>query len=280
MKLGLNSKEQVEKILVEGAWIKDIKVDIQNIQKERTNSTKIRQCFKCPKYTHYAKQCKSETEFCTVGAGTHNFKVCPNRQTPKCRNCNRSQIAISNKCFTQQDKQMQSECDNKSTAPAQPPQQLPSLPASTANETGSEFLYQEGEMKFAAAKIDAEMEANGDPYIFLQIMNSFFQANGMSQIHITTEQNTYAHTVRQHTHSQPDHTNPPCSSPQSHQNSTISNIIHAHHTTIHPCPPPTNSHSVVFTIILTTPSPGSLPHTNPSQHTNIGTKSKTPLHKS
>lgn len=55
------------------------------------------QCFKCFKFNHGAKICKS-TQKCSICTGEHHFKECKNEKAIKCINCQGSHLAISRDC--------------------------------------------------------------------------------------------------------------------------------------------------------------------------------------
>ncbi|CAF3281340.1 unnamed protein product [Rotaria sp. Silwood2] len=58
------------------------------------------QCYKCLKYGHIAKYCKSDTQICSrCGDTNHKYDTCPNiNQNPICCNCKGQHIATSPEC--------------------------------------------------------------------------------------------------------------------------------------------------------------------------------------
>ena len=57
------------------------------------------QCYKCFKYGHVAKYCKSDDQICSSGGDKHKYENCPNsNQQPVCCNCKRIHIATSREC--------------------------------------------------------------------------------------------------------------------------------------------------------------------------------------
>lgn len=55
------------------------------------------QCFKCFKFNHGAKICKS-TQNCSICAEDHHYSECTNNSVMKCLNCGDSHLAISRDC--------------------------------------------------------------------------------------------------------------------------------------------------------------------------------------
>jgi hypothetical protein len=55
------------------------------------------QCFKCFKFNHGAKICKS-VQKCSVCSGEHHFSECPDNNIIKCINCQGPHLAISRDC--------------------------------------------------------------------------------------------------------------------------------------------------------------------------------------
>ena len=55
-------------------------------------------CFKCLKYGHLQYFCRQQQQTCSACAGTHAFRDCPNKETPKCANCGGAHNAASREC--------------------------------------------------------------------------------------------------------------------------------------------------------------------------------------
>ncbi|KAL0840011.1 hypothetical protein ABMA28_015338 [Loxostege sticticalis] len=55
------------------------------------------QCFKCFKFNHGAKICKSEQK-CSICSEEHHFSVCTSNKVAKCVNCQGAHLAISRDC--------------------------------------------------------------------------------------------------------------------------------------------------------------------------------------
>lgn len=55
------------------------------------------QCFKCFKFNHGAKVCRT-TQKCSICAGEHRFSECNNKNAIKCINCEGPHLAVSRDC--------------------------------------------------------------------------------------------------------------------------------------------------------------------------------------
>lgn len=70
------------------------------ISEPATQNNKPSQCYKCFKYGHVAKYCRSNNQICSrCGEGDHKYDNCPKfDQHPICCNCKGEHIAISTDC--------------------------------------------------------------------------------------------------------------------------------------------------------------------------------------
>lgn len=96
LKIIFETKQNVEDTLTNGLKLYNSIIPGVNISKEKF--TAIKQCYKCFKFTHYSSECHLTEGFCSICGDTHNYKVCPNKNKPKCINCKGKHIAIAASC--------------------------------------------------------------------------------------------------------------------------------------------------------------------------------------
>ncbi|CAF1323168.1 unnamed protein product [Rotaria sordida] len=78
-----------------------LQIDSMHFIAEAANhNNKPSQCYKCLKYGHIAKYCKSDIQICfRCGDTNHKYDTCPNsNQNPMCCNCKGQHIATSSEC--------------------------------------------------------------------------------------------------------------------------------------------------------------------------------------
>ena len=105
LKITLVSKEQVERALVQGLWLRGMKFEPENIQKEKEN--KVNQCYKCFSFEHSTKNCKQPNQICSICTENHNYRDCTAKDDPnkiKCNNCGGKHISIARSCPTRKQK--------------------------------------------------------------------------------------------------------------------------------------------------------------------------------
>ena len=57
-----------------------------------------RRCFKCQQFGHGARTCQATEDICPLCSGTHKQDDCPNKESPKCPNCDGAHPATSREC--------------------------------------------------------------------------------------------------------------------------------------------------------------------------------------
>ena len=57
-----------------------------------------RRCFKCQRFSHGARTCRATEDICPLCSGTHKQDDCPNKESPKCPNCDGAHPATSRDC--------------------------------------------------------------------------------------------------------------------------------------------------------------------------------------
>jgi hypothetical protein len=55
-------------------------------------------CYKCQKYGHVTRHCRQEEERCSICAGAHSHRECPDKTQKKCANCGGEHEAASSGC--------------------------------------------------------------------------------------------------------------------------------------------------------------------------------------
>ena len=95
LKVTFETLEQTNFAFENGFNIGDFKIDANNIRRE--DFVEIRQCFRCFAYDHFSNKC-AKTPICSICSQTHSFKTCPNKEHPKCANCQGPHWAIASAC--------------------------------------------------------------------------------------------------------------------------------------------------------------------------------------
>ena len=201
----------MDQAIIKGVWLQKTFLEQKYINKEKFET--IRQCFKCFKYNHYTNKCSRDTPLCSIFSGEHHYKDCPDTSARKCINCKGAHIAISRQCLVRkqtlktQNVTPDDIVTTQTTTNVDPTsdQQFPTLsramPKSSASNNmtsthsnqnniipsprtsnQNNFKEHEWEMQLSIAKAYAEMQAKGNPEVFLNIMNKFLVNNGLSPV--------------------------------------------------------------------------------------------------
>ena len=202
LKIILMKKEVVDQAIIKGVWLQKTFLEQKYINKEKFET--INQCFKGFKYNHYTNKCSRDTPLCSVCSGEHHYKDCPDTSSRKRINCKGAHIAISRQCPERRQSLKAQNAIPDDTVTTQTTtnvdlssdQQFPTLsrtvPKSSANNNltsthsnqnniipsprtsnHNNFKEHEWEIQLSIAKAYAEMEAKGNPEVFLNIMNKF-----------------------------------------------------------------------------------------------------------
>ena len=215
LKIILRKKEMVDQAIIKGVWLQKTFLEQKYINKEKFES--IKQCFKCFKYTHFTNKCPRDTPLCSICSGEHHYKDCPDTSARKCINCKGAHIAISRLCPVRQQSLKTQNATPEGSVITQTTtnvdlssaQQFPTLSRPVPKSSDSNnitstnsnqinlapsprtcnhnnFKEHEWEIQLFIAKAYAEMEAKGNPAVFLNIMNKFLVNNGLSPVIIHT----------------------------------------------------------------------------------------------
>ena len=79
-----------------------------------------RRCFKCQRFGHGARTCRATEDICPLCSGTHKQDDCPNKESPKCPNCDGAHPATSRDCpaFLTEKKALEIQGESHCTLPA------------------------------------------------------------------------------------------------------------------------------------------------------------------
>ena len=211
LKIVLMKKEMGDQAITKGVWLQKTFLEQKYINKEKFET--IRQCFKCFKYNHYTNKCPRDTPLCSTCSGEHHYKDCPNISARKCITCKGAHIAISRQCPVRKQTlktqnvtpddivATQTTTNVDLTSDQQFPTLSRAVPKSSASNNmtstysnqnniipsprtsnQNNFKEHEWEMQLSIAKACAEMEAKGNPEVFLNIMSTFLVNNGLSPV--------------------------------------------------------------------------------------------------
>ena len=77
-------------------------------------------CFKCQRFGHGARTCRATEDICPLCSGTHKQDDCPNKESPKCPNCDGAHPATSRDCpaFLTEKKALEIQVESHCTLPA------------------------------------------------------------------------------------------------------------------------------------------------------------------
>ena len=77
-------------------------------------------CFKCQQCGHGARTCRATEDICPLCSGTHKRDDCPNKESPKCPNCDGAHPATSRECpaFLTEKKALEIQVESHCTLPA------------------------------------------------------------------------------------------------------------------------------------------------------------------
>jgi hypothetical protein len=75
------------------------------------SKTKINLFNNCLDFNHRQEQCK-ELQKCLISSENHDFKKCPNKNKPKCANCQLPHAAVSKDCLVIKEKTTQKQQSN------------------------------------------------------------------------------------------------------------------------------------------------------------------------
>ena len=142
LKLTFNSPAKATDAFENGFTIFGLTVHSNQLLRHREyNAHKIVQCHKCFQFNHYTNACSlpDSDAKCSCCGLKHNFRVCPNKENPKCVNCGNNHHSVSNKCelrikaMTDNDHKANSEHIETPAPTPQPPQlsprEFPPLPS-------------------------------------------------------------------------------------------------------------------------------------------------------
>ena len=79
-----------------------------------------RRCFKCQQFGHGARTCRATKHICPFCSGTHKQDDCPNKESPKCPNCDSAHPATSRECpaFLTEKRALEIQVESRCTLPA------------------------------------------------------------------------------------------------------------------------------------------------------------------
>ena len=79
-----------------------------------------RRCFKCQQFGHGARTCRATEDICPLCSGTHKQDDCPNKESPKCPNCDGAHPATSRECpaFLTEKRALEIQVESRCTLPA------------------------------------------------------------------------------------------------------------------------------------------------------------------
>jgi hypothetical protein len=75
------------------------------------DETQPLQCYKCLDFNHRQDQCQVPQK-CLICSENHDFKQCPNKNKPKCANCQLPHAAVSKDCGVMKEKTLQKQQSN------------------------------------------------------------------------------------------------------------------------------------------------------------------------
>ena len=79
-----------------------------------------RRCYKCQQFGHGARTCRATEDVCPLCSGTHKQDDCPNKESPKCPNCDGAHPATSRECpaFLTEKRALEIQVESRCTLPA------------------------------------------------------------------------------------------------------------------------------------------------------------------
>ena len=101
LKVTFKTIEQAQEAFTNGFSIGDFNINSKSVFKE--DFVEINQCYRCFSYEHFTNKCAAEHPSCSICAGSHNFKACPDKTKIKCFVCGGAHFAISASCPTRKE---------------------------------------------------------------------------------------------------------------------------------------------------------------------------------
>ena len=190
IKITFVNADMADVALSQGIKLFNYSLKPEALEKERF--VKVTQCYKCFSLNHKTSECERMACLCSICGGEHHYRRCPRPDNPRCINCHEKHHAVSRYCKKKKEKMEEIKARNirgqeeRNAGIIHNPQEYPGLESKTDNQKDLDQLqtYSESILTFKFNSIDtyANMKAEGDPELYMKIINQFLKDHDLKEI--------------------------------------------------------------------------------------------------